>query len=101
MIIYNYFNKAFDMSAGLPALLLYDISFRDLPERLRSETEPVSSCRFLVEETHFADTPNNLDFRFAFYFHFLADPRSAIFEAQTLRHIFFTHFLPNQRFFGN
>ncbi|RMZ96373.1 hypothetical protein BpHYR1_007105, partial [Brachionus plicatilis] len=35
-------------------------SFRGLPERLRSETVPVSSYRFLVEEAHYGDTPNNL-----------------------------------------
>ncbi|RNA29714.1 hypothetical protein BpHYR1_005738 [Brachionus plicatilis] len=39
---------------------MYILSFRGLPERLRSEAEPVSSYRFLVEETHFGDTPNNL-----------------------------------------
>ncbi|RNA16591.1 hypothetical protein BpHYR1_011517 [Brachionus plicatilis] len=42
------------------------VSFRGLPERLRSKTEPVSSCRFLVEETHFGDTPNNLAISFCF-----------------------------------
>ncbi|RNA03273.1 hypothetical protein BpHYR1_029454 [Brachionus plicatilis] len=42
------------------------ISFRGLPERLRSESEPVSSYRFLVEETHFGDTPNNLAISFCF-----------------------------------
>ncbi|RNA05579.1 hypothetical protein BpHYR1_048825 [Brachionus plicatilis] len=42
------------------------ISFQGLPERLRSEKEPVSSYRFLVEETHFGDTPNNLTFSFSF-----------------------------------
>ncbi|RNA39495.1 hypothetical protein BpHYR1_003304 [Brachionus plicatilis] len=36
------------------------INFRELPERLRSETEPVSEYRFLVEETHFGDTTNSL-----------------------------------------
>ncbi|RNA29371.1 hypothetical protein BpHYR1_047952 [Brachionus plicatilis] len=34
-------------------------NFQGLPERLRSETEPVSSYRFLVEEPHFGDTPDN------------------------------------------
>ncbi|RNA33344.1 hypothetical protein BpHYR1_008789 [Brachionus plicatilis] len=34
--------------------------FRGLPERFRSETEPVSSLHFLVEETHFGDAANNL-----------------------------------------
>ncbi|RMZ98664.1 hypothetical protein BpHYR1_050167 [Brachionus plicatilis] len=54
------------------------ISFRGLPERLRSETVPVSSYRFLVEETHFGDTPNNL----AISFYFL----SQIFSRPTIYH---------------
>ncbi|RNA35947.1 hypothetical protein BpHYR1_018789 [Brachionus plicatilis] len=44
--------------------LFKHVSFQGLPERLRSETEPVSSYRFLVEEPHFGDTPDNLAFSF-------------------------------------
>ncbi|RMZ98846.1 hypothetical protein BpHYR1_047041 [Brachionus plicatilis] len=36
------------------------MNFRGPPERFRSETEPVYSCRLLVEETHLGYTPNNL-----------------------------------------
>ncbi|RNA42460.1 hypothetical protein BpHYR1_052886 [Brachionus plicatilis] len=43
------------------------ISFQGLSERLRSETEPVSSYRFLVEEPHFGDTPDNLAFSGSFF----------------------------------
>ncbi|RMZ94330.1 hypothetical protein BpHYR1_053474 [Brachionus plicatilis] len=39
------------------------ISFRSLPERLRPEIVPFSEYHFLVEETHFGDTPNSLNMR--------------------------------------
>ncbi|RNA38887.1 hypothetical protein BpHYR1_032785 [Brachionus plicatilis] len=54
------------------------ISFRGLLERLRSETEPVSSYSFLVEETHFGDTLDNLAISFCFL--------SQIFSRTTIYH---------------
>ncbi|RNA19246.1 hypothetical protein BpHYR1_048101 [Brachionus plicatilis] len=61
-------------------LPLYEtlVSFQGLPERLRSETEPVSSYRFLVEEPHFGDTPDNLAFSYCFL--------SQIFSRTTIYH---------------
>ncbi|RNA11376.1 hypothetical protein BpHYR1_040905 [Brachionus plicatilis] len=54
------------------------VSFQGLPERLRSETEPVSSYRFLIEEPDFRDTPDNLAFSFCFL--------SQIFSRPTIYH---------------
>ncbi|RNA22915.1 hypothetical protein BpHYR1_035810 [Brachionus plicatilis] len=56
------------------------ISFQGLPERLRSETEPVSSYHLLVEEPHFGDTPDNLAFSFCFL--------SQIFSRTTIYHFY-------------
>ncbi|RNA10689.1 hypothetical protein BpHYR1_038849 [Brachionus plicatilis] len=56
------------------------ISFQGLPERLRSETEPVSSYHFLVEEPHFGDTPDNLALSICFL--------SQIFSRTTIYHFY-------------
>ncbi|RNA19635.1 hypothetical protein BpHYR1_009304 [Brachionus plicatilis] len=83
LIIFNSENIANKDKSGINRDIknvkkIISISFRGLPERLRSETVPVSSYRFLVEETHFGDTPNNLAISFCFL--------SQIFRRPTIYH---------------